>query len=183
MVRAVAACRTPVVSAIGHEADTPLLDLVADVRASTPTDAAKRVVPDVAEEADRVSQLRRRNLAAVRALLDREHASLRAVRSRPCIADPLSMLQPRRDEVSALRQRSRRVLAAALDRADDNLEHTLARVTALSPAATLDRGYAVLQDAQGHVVRRSADVAVGDSLRARLAEGELTVQVSEVPDP
>jgi exodeoxyribonuclease VII large subunit len=183
MVRAVAGCRTPVVSAIGHEADTPLLDLVADVRASTPTDAAKKVVPDVAEEAERVSQLRRRNLAAVRALLDREDASLRAVRSRPCIADPLSMLEPRRAEVSALRQRSRRVLAAALDRAGDNLEHTLARVTALSPAATLDRGYAVLQDADGHVVRRSADVAVGDPLRARLAEGELTVQVSDILAP
>jgi len=183
MVRAVAACRTPVVSAIGHEADTPLLDLVADVRASTPTDAAKKVVPDVAEEAERVSQLRRRNLAAVRALLDREDASLRAVRSRPCIAAPLTMFEPRRAEVSALRQRSRRVLAAALDRAGDNLEHTLARVTALSPAATLERGYAVLQDADGHVVRRSADASVGDPLRARLSEGELTVQVTDVLAP
>jgi exodeoxyribonuclease VII large subunit len=183
MVRAVAACRTPVVSAIGHETDTPLLDLVADVRASTPTDAAKRVVPDVAEEADRVAQLRRRNLAAVRGLLDREQAALRALRSRPCLADPLSMLEPRTAEVSALRQRARRVLSAALDRADDNLEHTLARVTALSPAATLERGYAVLQDAGGHVVRRSADVALGDRLRARLAEGELTVQVVDPAAP
>jgi exodeoxyribonuclease VII large subunit len=183
MVRAVAACRTPVVSAIGHETDTPLLDLVADVRASTPTDAAKRVVPDVAEEADRVAQLRRRNLAAVRGLLDREQAALRALRSRPCLADPLSMLEPRTAEVSALRQRARRVLSAALDRADDNLEHTLARVTALSPAATLERGYAVLQDAGGHVVRRSTDVALGDRLRARLAEGELTVQVVDPAAP
>jgi exodeoxyribonuclease VII large subunit len=183
MVRAVAVCRTPVVSAIGHETDTPLLDLVADVRASTPTDAAKRVVPDVVEEAERVAHLRRRNLAAVRALLDREQAALRATRSRPCLADPLSMLEPRTAEVAALRQRARRVLSAALDRADDNLEHTLARVKALSPAATLERGYAVLQDAGGHVVRRSTDVTVGDRLRARLAEGELTVQVSDTTAP
>lgn len=181
MVRAVAACRTPVVSAIGHETDTPLLDLVADVRASTPTDAAKRVVPDVAEETERVAQLRRRNLAAVRAFLDRERESLRAVRSRPCLADPLSVLEPRTAEVSALRQRARRVLDAALDRASDNLEHTLARVTALSPAATLQRGYAVLQDAAGHVVRRADDVAARDHLRARLSEGELRVEVLDEP--
>jgi exodeoxyribonuclease VII large subunit len=153
------------------------------VRASTPTDAAKRVVPDVAEEAERVSQLRRRNLAAVRALLDREQAALRAVRSRPCLADPMSMLEPRTAEALALRQRARRVLTAALDRAADNLEHTLARVQALSPAATLERGYAVLQDTGGHVVRRSEDVAVGDQLRARLAEGELTVQVADRTAP
>ena len=181
MVRAVAACRTPVVSAIGHEADTPLLDLVADVRASTPTDAAKKVVPDVVEETERVVALRRRNLAAVRALLDREATSLRAVRSRPCLADPLTMLTPRASEVTALRQRSRRVLGAALDRAGDNLSHTRARVTALSPAATLERGYAVLQDGDGHVVRRAGDVEAGDLLRARLAEGELAVQVAGSP--
>ncbi len=92
LVRAVSACRTPVVSAIGHEPDTPLLDLVADVRASTPTDAAKRVVPDVAEELDRVAQLRRRTGAAVSALLDREQANLRALRSRPVLADPHNLL-------------------------------------------------------------------------------------------
>jgi exodeoxyribonuclease VII large subunit len=105
------------------------------------------------------------------------------MRSRPSLADPLSMLEPRTAEVSALRQRARRVLSSALDRADDNLEHTLARVKALSPAATLERGYAVLQDAAGHVVRRNADVAVGDRLRARLAEGELTVQVTDTAAP
>jgi exodeoxyribonuclease VII large subunit len=181
MVRAVSACRTPVVSAIGHEADTPLLDLVADVRASTPTDAAKKVVPDVVEETERVAQLRRRNLAAVRAMLDRETTSLRALTSRPCLADPLTMLSPRAHEVSALRQRARRVLGAALDRAEDNLVHTRARVTALSPAATLERGYAVLQDADGQVVRRAADVSVDDLLRARVAEGELTVRVAGRP--
>lgn len=183
MVRAVAACRTPVVSAIGHEADTPLLDLVADVRASTPTDAAKRVVPDVAEEAERVVQLRRRNLAAVRALLDREQSGLASLRSRPCLADPHSMLTPRATEISALRDRSRRVLAAALDRAADDIAHTLARVTALSPAATLERGYAVVQRGDGTVVRRATDARIGDVLRARLAEGELAVTVTTPGQP
>jgi exodeoxyribonuclease VII large subunit len=181
MVRAVAACRTPVVSAIGHEADTPLLDLVADVRASTPTDAAKRVVPDVAEEAERVERLRSRSLAAVAGLLGRVASALRAVRSRPVLADPLSMLGQRAAEVSALRARSRRVLSASLDRAGDNLSHTRARVTALSPAATLERGYAVLQTGEGHVVRRPGEVTAGDLLRARVAEGELAVRVEEGP--
>lgn len=180
MVRAVASARTPVVSAIGHEADTPLLDLVADVRASTPTDAAKRVVPDVVEETERVEALRRRNLSAVRTVLDRETAALRAMRSRPCLAEPQSMIEPRRTEVGALRDRSRRVLTAVLDRATDDIVHTLARVTALSPAATLQRGYAVLQRPDGHVVRTAAEVSTGDGLRARLAEGSLAVEVTAI---
>ena len=183
LVRAVAGCRTPVVSAIGHESDTPLLDLVADVRASTPTDAAKRVVPDVAEELDRVAHLRTRAKAAVRALVDRETAGLRAVRSRPVLADPHNLLAPREDEVARLRERGRRCLASSLDRAADNLAHTRARVAALSPAATLQRGYAVLQRADGHVVRRPDDVTTGQALRARLAEGELAVEVLEGGHP
>jgi exodeoxyribonuclease VII large subunit len=177
LVRAVHAVTTPVVSAIGHEPDSPILDLVADVRASTPTDAAKRVVPDVTEELDKVAQLRRRTESALRALLDRETAALRALRSRPVVADPHNLLAPRAEEVAALRDRGRRVLRASLDRAGDNLAHTRARVTALSPAATLERGYAVLQRADGTVVRRSADVAVGDALRARLSEGEVGLVV------
>jgi exodeoxyribonuclease VII large subunit len=147
------------------------------VRASTPTDAAKRVVPDVTEELDRVTQLRRRTEAAVRALLDRETAALGAVRSRPVIADPHNLLAPRAQEVAAMRDRARRVVTAELGRAGDNLAHTRARVTALSPAATLERGYAVLQRADGTVVRRSVDVAAGDALRARLAEGEVALVV------
>jgi exodeoxyribonuclease VII large subunit len=181
LVRAVAACRTPVVSALGHEVDTPLLDLVADVRASTPTDAAKRVVPDVTEELERVGQLRRRTGAAINALLSREQAALVAVRSRPVLADPHNLLTPREEEVRRLVERSRRVLAAALDRAGDNLAHTRARVTALSPAATLDRGYSVLQRPDGQVVRRAADVTGGTLLRARLAVGELAVEVRDEP--
>jgi exodeoxyribonuclease VII large subunit len=178
LIRAVAACRTPVVSAIGHESDVPLLDLVADVRASTPTDAAKRVVPDVVEEARQVAELRRRNTAAVRNLIDRELTGVRNLRSRPCLTDPSSMLRPRRDEVDAFRDRSRRVLRSMLGRGSDDIAHIRARVTALSPAATLARGYAVLQQADGTVVRRTADVAEGDRLRARVSEGELTVTVS-----
>lgn len=177
MVRAVADCRTPVVSAIGHETDTPLLDLVADVRASTPTDAAKRVVPDVGEETARVQQLRSRARDAVESFLARELAALTSLRTRPVLADPQVMFDGRRDDVVQLRDRARRSLRAALDRGADNLVHTRARVTSLSPAATLDRGYAVVQRADGAVVRRPDDVATGDPLRLRLAEGELDATV------
>lgn len=177
LVRAVAACRTPVVSAIGHESDVPLLDLVADVRASTPTDAAKRVVPDVVEEARQVAELRRRSTAAVRNLIERQLTGVRNLRSRPCLTDPSSMLRPRRDEVDALRERGRRVLRAMLNRGSDDIAHIRARVTALSPAATLARGYAVLQRDDGAVVRRATDAAEGDRLRARLGAGELAVTV------
>jgi exodeoxyribonuclease VII large subunit len=178
LLRVVAACRTPVVSAIGHEADTPLLDLVADVRASTPTDAAKRVVPDVGEETARVTQLRGRTRDAIHAVLAREGAALAATRSRPVLAHPQVMIADRREAVERLVERSRRCLGAALDRAADNLAHTRARVTSLSPAATLERGYAVVQRPDGVVVRRPGDVDQGDALRVRLAEGEIAATVA-----
>ncbi|MFI1098943.1 exodeoxyribonuclease VII large subunit [Streptomyces melanogenes] len=177
LVRAVAGCRTPVVSAIGHEPDSPLLDLVADLRASTPTDAAKKVVPDVGEELDRVRMLRDRARRHVVGLVDREERGLAGVLGRPWMERPHRMVDDRADEVDALVNRSRRVLGHLLDRADSELAHTRARVVALSPAATLERGYAVLQRADGAVVRAPGEVAGGEELRARVAEGEFTVVV------
>ncbi|MGG8406754.1 exodeoxyribonuclease VII large subunit, partial [Streptomyces sp. 12297] len=153
VVRAVAAARTPVVSAIGHEPDSPLLDLVADLRASTPTDAAKKVVPDVGEELDRVRLLRDRALRALRGHLDREERGLAHALARPVFVHPHRMVEDREEQVAALLARSRRTLGHLLDRADSELSHTRARVVALSPAATLERGYAVLQRADGQVVR------------------------------
>ncbi|WP_446041683.1 exodeoxyribonuclease VII large subunit [Streptomyces sp. SID1121] len=179
LVRAVAACRTPVVSAIGHEPDSPLLDLVADVRASTPTDAAKKVVPDVGEELDRVQALRDRALRTVRGLLDREERGLAHALGRPVMERPQRMVTERAAEVDALADRSRRVLRHLLDRADSELSHTRARVVALSPAATLERGYAVLQRPDGTVVRSPEDVTAGGELRARVAKGDFTVRVAE----
>ncbi|WP_424889946.1 exodeoxyribonuclease VII large subunit [Streptomyces sp. XH2] len=176
LVRSVAACRTPVVSAIGHEPDSPLLDLVADLRASTPTDAAKRVVPDVGEELARVRQLRERALRCVTAHLDREERGLASVRARPCVQRPQRMVEEREAQVEALTDRARRTLGHLLDRADSELSHTHARVVALSPAATLRRGYAVLQHADGSVVRAAAEVSAEEELRARVAEGEFAVR-------
>lgn len=177
LCRAVFACRTPVVSAIGHETDAPLLDYVADVRASTPTDAAKRIVPDLTEEVRLIGQARSRLERAVRNLVDRESHRLDLLRSRPVLARPQVMLDQRATEVTALRDRAGRCLDHRLGAAGEDLRHTLARLRALSPAATLDRGYAIVQRADGHVVRAASEVAKGDPLRVRLAEGELAATV------
>ncbi|WP_093799272.1 exodeoxyribonuclease VII large subunit [Streptomyces sp. Wb2n-11] len=179
LVRTVSGCRTPVVSAIGHEPDSPLLDLVADLRASTPTDAAKKVVPDVGEELDRVQLLRDRALRTVQGLLDREERGLAHTLARPAMERPHRMVEDREAEVDALVARSRRTLGHLLDRADSELSHTRARVVALSPAATLERGYAVLQRSDGAVVRSPEEVTPGDELRARVSEGEFAVRVVE----
>ena len=173
LCRAVAACRTPVVSAIGHEPDSPLVDAVADVRCSTPTDAGKRVVPDYAEEVSRIVQLRNRARRVAIGTVQREASRLDAMRTRPVLADPGTLVAVRLGDMVGLRDRGRRCMIAALDRAGHDLQHTRARVQALSPKSTLDRGYAVVQDAQGAVVRDPADVHEGDLLRIRVAAGEL----------
>jgi len=150
LVRAVSACRTSVVSAIGHEQDTPLLDLVADLRASTPTDAAKRVVPSLAEQRSLVSGLRQR---AHLVLVHRIDADAQAVAHR--------------------RERARSVLRSRIDRAANDVMHLSARVRALSPAATLERGYAIVLTEDGSIVRDAVDVPDGAMLDIRLAHGRL----------
>jgi exodeoxyribonuclease VII large subunit len=183
LLRTVAAARTPVVSAIGHEVDSPLLDLVADVRASTPTDAAKRVVPDVGEELARVAQARAMLRRAVTGRLEHEERLLADLRSRPGLADPGRVLSGHADQVEALRSRARAAVTARLHRADDDVAHLRDRVAALSPAATLARGYAVVQDPGGHVVREPGQVTAGDRLRIRVHGGELAATVAQEETP
>jgi exodeoxyribonuclease VII large subunit len=175
LIRAVAACQTPVVSAIGHEQDSPLLDLVADVRASTPTDAARRVVPDVAEQLALVAQHRARARRALTGRLDREWSWLTDIRSRPALADPLQEISRQEEVVIALAERARRCFATGLERASDDVGHIRGRLLALSPAATLRRGYAIVQSLDGRVVRRATDVAAGEGLMVRFAEDQLRV--------
>jgi exodeoxyribonuclease VII large subunit len=182
LCRAVFACRTPVVSAVGHETDTPLVDYVADLRASTPTDAAKRIVPDVREEATRLDQAIGRLRRGVTHLLDREQHGLDAIRSRPALARPEAMIEQRAADTTALRERGTRCLGHRLDRADGELAHTLARLRALSPAATLQRGYAIVQRRDGTVVRSPAEVSPADPLRIRLAGGELAATVDSAEE-
>jgi len=175
LIRAVAACQTPVVSAIGHEQDAPLLDYVADARASTPTDAARRVVPDVAEQLALIGQLRGRARRCLTGRLDRESSVLAGLRSRPALAAPLREVERREEQVLALAQRAHRCLSARLDRAHDDVAHTRGRLLALSPAATLRRGYAIVQRADGTVVRTATQVAAGEKLTVRFAEDQMAV--------
>ena len=179
LCRAVFAARIPVVSAIGHETDAPLLDYVADLRASTPTDAAKRIVPDLAEERQLIESARRRLDRAVLTLIDRERHRIEAWRSRPSLARPELLVDQRAADVTGLRERAVRGLGHRVRRADDDLRHTVARLRALSPAATLQRGYAIVQRDDGQVVRAANDVKTDDLLRVRLAEGELHAAVRE----
>jgi exodeoxyribonuclease VII large subunit len=181
LIRAVAACRTPVVSAIGHEQDSPILDYVADVRASTPTDAARRVVPDVAEQLALVGQLRARARRWLMGRIDREMSWLSAIRSRPVLADPVREIERQQELVDALTQRVRRCLSASLDRASDDVGHTRARLIALSPAATLRRGYAIVQHDDASVVRSAGDVAPGEPLTVRFADDQLAVTANRRP--
>ncbi|HTW00904.1 MAG TPA: exodeoxyribonuclease VII large subunit, partial [Streptosporangiaceae bacterium] len=181
LIRAVAAARTPVVSAIGHEQDSPILDYVADVRASTPTDAARRVVPDVAEQLALIGQLRARARRYLVGRIDREMSWLAAVRSRPAMANPVREIERQQELVAALTQRARRCLTASLDRASDDVSHTRARLVALSPAATLRRGYAIVQHGDASVVRSAAEVAPDEPLTVRFADDQLGVRAGRRP--
>jgi exodeoxyribonuclease VII large subunit len=177
LIRAVASAATPVVSAIGHEQDSPLLDLVADVRASTPTDAARRVVPDVEAELDAVLKARGRVREAVLLHLNREQQGLDHLRSRPVLAQPQTLVDAQQSLVTDLVRRARRSLSTRLENATHDLAHTRARVRALSPQATLDRGYALVQTAEGAVVREPPPLHA--PLLVRVAAGSFSATRTE----
>jgi len=173
LCRAIAACRTPVVSAVGHEPDNPLCDLVADVRAATPTDAAKRVVPDTAAELARVADLRHRSARALRHWVSREQHSLASLRSRPVLSEPIRVVTERVVEVERARAAARRDVTRLVAAESERVGHLGARLTTLGPAATLARGYAVVQrvDGSAAVLRSAGDAPAGAALRIRLSDG------------
>ncbi|WP_430867563.1 exodeoxyribonuclease VII large subunit [Demequina aurantiaca] len=172
LIRAAAACRTPLVSAIGHEKDSPLLDLVADYRASTPTDAGKRIVPDAAEELAAISRARMLMRAAVESKLDREASGLESFLTRPVLRNPHALITPHLEHLARARQASGGALVNILGRAEARTRELAASMRALSPQSTLDRGYAVVRDAQGAVLRDADEVGAGQQLSVRLARGE-----------
>jgi len=176
LLRAVADAVTPVISAIGHDIDTPLLDHVADWRASTPTDAGKRVVPDAAEEQQRLAQQADRARQALARRIAHERQLIAAQRSRPVMADPTALVTRHRHQVSALRERARDRVLARLHRARDQVGHLASQVRALSPQSTLERGYAVVQHPDGRVVLDQADLEPDGLLRVRVARGDFGVR-------
>ncbi len=173
LVRLAASCETPIVSAIGHEQDAPLLDLVADIRASTPTDAAKKVVPDIEEELAMINQLRDRANRRLLNFLDLETSRLNALRERPVLKDPIVLITTRHEVIVGLRDRSHRSTSHVVDLAREELLHIYARVRSLSPQSTLDRGYSVVQRGDGSIARDPKVLTQGERLRIRLALGEI----------
>ncbi|MEQ9999220.1 exodeoxyribonuclease VII large subunit [Corynebacterium sp. KPL2734] len=177
--RAVVAASTPVVSAIGHEPDSPVLDNVADLRAATPTDAAKRVVPSVAEERAVIAEARSRMAAALRGWVERERRGLDNICSRPVLADPMTPIRARREEVERMRTSMRRELRVLLDRETRHVESLRARVSALGPSATLARGYSIVQvlpkdGSDPEVVSSYEQSPPGAQLRIRVGDGSIT---------
>ena len=177
--RAVAAAGTPVISAIGHEPDNPVLDNVADVRAATPTDAAKRAVPDVVQERALIDEARARMSAALRGWVQRERNGLASIRTRPALADPMMAITRRREEVERAQALIRRDISHVLQRENQQVSALRAQVSALGPSATLARGYAVVQvvprDHSGPEVVTSIDQAQpGAQLRIRVGDGSIT---------
>jgi exodeoxyribonuclease VII large subunit len=180
LVRLAASCITPIVSAIGHEKDAPLLDLVADYRASTPTDAAKKVVPDIQEEILMISQLRDRMDKTLLSTLELEMNHINQLRSRPVMKDPSVIVTVRSDDVKSLKDRALRGFAALLDIERKELKGVRDQLRSLSPQSTLDRGYAVVRTESGEVLRDAKKVKLGTALHIRVAKGETSATVTRV---
>lgn len=179
LARAAFACKTPLISAIGHETDTPILDLVADLRASTPTDAAKRVVPDAATETANVAAAIDRVRYAVASRVETEQRRLDELRSRPVLRDPSASVSGHLERLEATRERLGRAIDTLLREELLGVGNHLERIRALSPKATLQRGYAILSDAEGGTIDRVAATAKGAKLTARLADGQLGISVTK----
>ena len=177
LVRLAASCQTPIVSAIGHEKDSPLLDLVADYRASTPTDAAKRVVPDIEQEISDINKIRDRMYRRLLSSVEYELNQIAQLRNRPVMKDPGVMIKVRKDELIALRDRSHRGFKALLDIEKKEIKGVIAHLRSLSPQSTMDRGYAVVQSDDGKIVRDATKLKAGSVLRIRAAKGEAKASV------
>lgn len=181
LCRAISKATTPIVSAIGHEPDSPLSDHVADLRAATPTDAAKLVVPDAVAEQNLVSDLRSRTAAALRNWVAREARGLEMIRHRPVLADPIAGIDLRSEEITRAIDAARRDVLRELAKQDTLVEHLRARLQTLGPAATLARGYAVVQrmvaGSDPEVLRSVDDAPPGTQIRVRVADGAVTAAV------
>ena len=177
LVRLAASCQTPIVSAIGHEKDSPLLDLVADYRASTPTDAAKRVVPDIEQEISDINKIRDRMFRRLFSSVEFELNQIAQLRNRPVMKDPGVMLKVRKEDLSALRDRAHRGFKALLDIEKKEIKGVIAHLRSLSPQSTMDRGYAVVQSDDGKIVRDATKLKAGSVLRIRAAKGEAKASV------
>jgi len=182
VLRAAAACRTPLVSAIGHEADRPLLDEVADLRASTPTDAAKRVVPDVSDELNRVQQARARLSTRLTGILAAEVDRIGQLRSRPVLGSTAWIVDSRAEDLTRYVARGTELVERVVEASAGVIIELRSRLRTLSPQGTLDRGYAIVQVPDGHVLRAAAEAPDGTRLRITLGTGTLAATAGPAAD-
>ncbi len=173
LVRAVAACETPVISAIGHENDRPIIDDVSDLRASTPTDAAKRVVPDVVEERRKIKESLERMKSIIGSYLGHQVTLIQQIRQHPLLKDPHAYLIQRTDDLARALGELRDDLDYKLDKQSTDLTNKKNLLRSLSPQSTLDRGYAVVRDADGQVITDPKKVKTGTLLKLKVAKGDL----------
>lgn len=177
VVRAAAACQTPIISAIGHEADWTLIDLAVDLRASTPTDAAKKVVPDVHEELDLIKSNRAYLTDKLKTLLQNQQQYLLNFTERRSLTHPTSMLEPYEREIQQYTQSMRFNFINTLNESNTSIAKMHASLTALSPQSTLNRGYAIVQTQDGSVVRDTQNIAADDTLTVTLQQGTIQTKV------
>jgi exodeoxyribonuclease VII large subunit len=173
LVRAVAACETPVISAIGHENDRPIIDDVSDLRASTPTDAAKRVVPDVVDERRKIADSLERMKSIIGSYLGHQVTLIQQIRQHPLLKDPHAYLIQRSDDLTRALGELRDDLDYKLDRQTTDLANKKSLLRSLSPQSTLDRGYAVVRDSEGKVITDPKMAKSGTLLKLRVAKGDL----------
>jgi exodeoxyribonuclease VII large subunit len=179
LIRLVAKIETPVVAAIGHEEDRPLIDYVADFRASTPTDAARRIVPDVLQELSDISSARNRATLILRNQIERFTQQLTAVRSRPALANPALLIDQRLKDNSQLRNRIHSEVVATIKLENSHLRGTRATLRALSPQGTLERGFSIVRTESGEIIRNISETKTGDKIRIRVSDGETKATITE----
>jgi len=179
LIRVVAGIDTPVVAAIGHEEDRPLIDYVADYRASTPTDAARKIVPDVLQEISDLRNARAKLQSLVSAGITRLEQQLALTRSRPALATPATLISQRLSENSLLRSTIHGKVKNFIELESAYLNGSRATLRALSPQGTLERGFSIVRDSNNKIVKNAADLSVGDVLQIKFAEGDLVTRVEE----
>lgn len=177
LVRAAAALSKPLVSAIGHENDQPLLDLVADLRASTPTDAAKRVVPDVVEERRLLKTSVERMYFRIISYLDSQSQLISSILSRPVLASPFGFVDAQADIIKQHRKRLGEILDWRISKAEAELGNLVSSVRALSPQLTLERGYALVTDQNGAIIR---ELKAGENFTLQLSKQEIEATANKV---
>ena len=178
LIRVVASVSTPVVAAIGHEEDRPLIDYVADYRASTPTDAARRIVPDVLQELADLRNVRSKLQTLIVGNLARLEQQLALTKNRPALASPATLIDQRLKDNSGIRNAIFMQIANRLKLESAQLTGVATTLRALSPQGTLERGFSIVRNAAGEILRSTISVSKDDEINIRFADGDRGAKIT-----